>query len=596
MLHRCYRPLAVVAPWALLTAGLLLACGAQAFVRMDGRPAAAMADEQRAYTDRVIVKYKGAGTGAGASPGDTHVGHARAAAQRQGVSLSHQRRLASGADVMKLSRRLSPAQMREMADDLLRGDGEIEYVEPDRMLYPMAVPNDPLYNQQWGLFDATAGINAPKAWDLSKGSGVVVAVVDSGVRSHPDLSGQLVGGYDLISTDFVANDGGGRDADPTDTGDAVIADYCGTGAAASNSVWHGTYVAGILGAVANNGVGLSGVAPAARILPVRVLGRCGGYTSDVADGIAWSAGAAVNGVLANANPAKVINLSVGGAGVCGTTLQNAINKARALGALVVVAAGNETMDVSQSAPANCSGVVAVAAVGMTGARASYSNYGSGVTLAAPGGDVDGGIVSTLNSGATTPGVDNYGYYMGTSSATPHVSGVAALMLSLNKRLTPDQLTTLLKSSARAFPQACSGCGAGLLDANQAALAALESAAVAEVEPNGTRLTAQNITALPALVKGTMTLSAATADADYFKVAVAAGSSLEATLTPNSASDYQLYVFSEAGRLLAYSTKGLGLVDTATVLNSSAALANYYVLVSYRAGLSGSTGTYTLQLR
>ena len=240
----------------------------------------------------------------------------------------------------------------------------------------------------------------------------------------------------LIAALPLAADGNGRDADPSDPGDATVAGQCGAGSGASNSSWHGTHVAGSIAAKTNNGVG---VAFNAKIVPVRVLGKCGGYPSDIADAIIWASGGAVSGVPANANPARVINMSLGGGGACANTSQNAINSARSRGTVVVVAAGNSNADASGANPANCPGVVAVAATNRSGGRAYYSNYGAVVDVAAPGGDArtaGGGILSTLNAGTTTPGADSYAFYQGTSMAAPHVAGVAALMLSKTPGLTP----------------------------------------------------------------------------------------------------------------------------------------------------------------
>jgi serine protease len=343
---------------------------------------------------------------------------------------------------------------------------------------PQLVPTDALYAQQWALFEATAGINAPTAWDKSTGTGVVVAVVDTGVRPHADLKANLLAGYDFITNTTVANDGNARDADAADPGDWTTAGQCYSGSAAAKSSWHGTHVAGTIAAVTNNATGVAGVAYGAKVLPVRVLGRCGGYTSDIADGMVWAAGGSVSGVPANANPARVLNLSLGGTGSCGITYQNAINAVRARGAVVVVAAGNGNANASATVPANCAGVIVVTAVGRGGGKASYANYGSAVDLAAPGGDGSAGILSTLNAGASTPTTDSYVAYMGTSMATPHVAGVAALMLARNPALTPDEVETRLKAAVHPFPATCSQCGSGLLDANAAVDAAAASSTTA----------------------------------------------------------------------------------------------------------------------
>jgi serine protease len=313
--------------------------------------------------------------------------------------------------VLKLDRKMRVADVQALAANLAASDPDVEYAEPDRLMRVQVVPapNDTYYAQQWDFFEATGGLNVPTAWNTTTGTGVVVAVLDTGYRPHVDLVANLLPGYDFISSATIGNDGNGRDADASDPGDWVAANECGGTHDASNSSWHGTHVAGTIAAVTNNGSGVAGVAYGAKVQPVRVLGKCGGYTSDIADAIKWASGGTVSGVPANATPARVINMSLGGGGACGTTTQNAINDARSRGTVVVVAAGNESMDAANSSPANCAGVVTVAAVGRAGNKAYYSNYGTVVDVAAPGGDmsVDPGILSTLNDGTTSPGADNY---------------------------------------------------------------------------------------------------------------------------------------------------------------------------------------------
>ncbi|MGC4060985.1 MAG: S8 family peptidase [Aquabacterium sp.] len=577
----------------LLVATLLAGGGANAFQRPDRM--AAQADASGGLTDRVIVKYKDAGTTS--APSSDSLSGARQAGNRWGVAISHHRRMFSGADVLKLDHRLAGTQLKNLLADMKRTDSNIEYIEPDRILYPMGLtPNDPFYNQQWSLFDSTGGINAPNAWDLSTGAGVVVAVVDTGVLPHADLVSNLLPGYDFISTTQVSNDGNGRDSDASDPGDNVAAHFCSTGSAAQNSSWHGTHVSGIIAATANNATGVIGVAYNAKILPVRVLGRCGGYTSDIADGIVWAAGGTVSGVPANSRPAKVINMSLGGPGACDTTTQTAISRARSLGAVVIVAAGNLAGDASQSTPSGCSGVVSVAATGLAGGRAYYSNYGSSVSLAAPGGDPASAIVSTVNAGASAPTSDSYASYMGTSMAAPHVSAVAALMLARNATLTPDQIATMLTSTVRAFPADCSGCGAGIVDA-YAAVSAAASAygatpVVPEVEPNNTLATAQAIASTPSIVTGSIK---AASDTDYYKVTVPASSKLRVALSPNFQSNYDLWVYDASGDLSDYSINGSGLTDEVTISNTTRAGVVYYLRVVRTSGLTGATGTYTLNL-
>ncbi|MBK1614257.1 peptidase S8 [Rubrivivax gelatinosus] len=558
----------------------------------------AQALEQRAqWTDQLIVKYR-KGT-AGFSRGDAQtLAKAQAVVNRAGLQMRLLRRDARQAAVMKLDQRVTLARLREVAAAVAAADADIEYVEPDRLLQPMATPNDSRYVDQWHYYEATAGLDLPAAWDSSTGSGVVVAVLDTGYRPHADLAANIVGGYDMIKDTAVSNDGDTRDADAKDPGDWVAAGECGTGTSASSSSWHGTHVAGTIAALTNNASGVAGVAYGARILPVRVLGKCGGYTSDIADGITWATGGSVSGLPSNAYPAKVVSLSLGGSGSCDTTTQTAINGARSRGAVVVVAAGNSNANAANYSPASCSGVIAVAAVNRSGGRAYYSNYGSVVDVAAPGGDMRSasanGILSTLNSGSTTPGADSYAYYQGTSMATPHVSGAVALMLARNAALTPDQVESLLKSSARAFPATCSQCGTGIVDAAAAVAAAVGGGTggtptpVAEVESNNTRSTAQSVTANPAQVSGSISSSS---DTDYYKVTLAVGKTLSATLTPPSAADFDLYLYSSSGSTLASSTLGTGQVDALSYANTgSSALTLYVRVLRY-----SSTGSYTLGL-
>jgi serine protease len=361
-------------------------------------------------------------------------------------------------------------------------------------------------------------------------------------------------------------------------------------------------VAGTIAAKTNNGLGVAGVAYNARVVPVRVLGKCGGYTSDIADAIIWASGGTVSGVPANANVAKVINMSLGGGGACGTTTQNAINSARSRGTVVVVAAGNENQNASNSNPANCAGVVTVAATNRNGARAPYSNYGAVVDVAAPGGDANGYILSTLNAGTQAPGADNYANYQGTSMATPHVAGVAALMLARNSALTPDEIEAKLKSTARPFPGTCSQCGAGIVDAGAAVAAATTTTptaptptapTIAETESNNTISTANAIASAGTTVNGNLRAST---DTDYFVVQLPAGKTLSATLTQGSTTnDYDLYIYNSAGTQLARSENGAGATESASVSNTGTSSTPAYVRVKYYSGGTGATsGKYTLK--
>ncbi|WP_416462711.1 S8 family peptidase [Rubrivivax gelatinosus] len=549
------------------------------------------------WTDQLIVKYR-KGTAGFARADAQALAKANEVVDRAGLQMRLLRRDARHAAVMKLDQRVTVTRLREIARAVAAADSDIEYVEPDRLLQPMATPNDTRYVDQWHYYESTGGLNLPGAWDTSTGSGVVVAVLDTGYRPHADLAANVVGGYDMIKDTAVSNDGDARDSDAKDPGDWTTAGECYTGSAASSSSWHGTHVAGTIAAVTNNASGVAGVAYGAKILPVRVLGKCGGYTSDIADAITWASGGSVSGAPTNAYPARVVSLSLGGSGSCDTTTQTAIDGARSRGTVVVVAAGNSNANAANYSPASCSGVITVAAVNRSGGRAYYSNYGSVVDIAAPGGDMRSasanGILSTLNSGSTTPGSDSYAYYQGTLMATPHVSGAVALMLARNSALTPDQVESLLKSSARAFPATCSQCGSGIVDAAAAVVAAVGGSTgggtttVAEVESNNTRSTAQSVTANPAQVNGSI---ASSSDTDYYKVTLAAGKTLSAKLTPPASYDFDLYLYSSSGATLARSTLGTGQVDTVTYANTGSSALTLYVRVLRYSG----TGSYTLGL-
>lgn len=498
-----------------------------------------------APTDRIIVKLRDGPhtleTGADA--------RARIAAlgQRSGLRFELARSISERLHSVRIERPLAGAEMRARLARLT-ADPEVEYAEPDRRQFRLAVPNDPLYSRtpqtgQWYLTnpDATfpAAIGAERAWDLTTGTpNVVVAVLDTGVLfNHPDLGtvasgGKLLHGYDFIGADpngsfATANDGDGRDPDPSDPGDWIsnsdLQNPTFSGCEVADSSWHGTHIAGIIGARTNNGVGVAGIGWATRVLPVRVLGKCAGYTSDIVAAMRWSVGLSVPGVpnLPLSEQAWVINLSLGSPDPCSNTYRNVINEVRAQGALVVAAAGNEGGAVTE--PANCPGVVAVTALRHVGTKVGFASFGAEVTIAAPGGNcvnTSGAclypIVSTDNNGTTAPQPGNgmiYGGKLGTSFAAPIVSGVAALMWSRNPFMTADQLRERLQRSARPFPSdptilSCADpmfvpdaqgnypnagncncttatCGAGMLDAYRAVLSAANALAVAPAALSGT---------------------------------------------------------------------------------------------------------------
>ena len=383
-----------------------------------------------------------------------------------GHSMNIMRPMAGGYYVIELEQGEMALDDVDVLTEAMMTNTVFVSVEPDVRMEAFATPNDSRYDEQWHYFESTGGLNLPNAWDISEGAGTVVAVLDTGITDHTDLNANVIGGYDFISDVTVAHDGNGRDSNPADPGDWTNNNECVPGRRGSNSSWHGTHVAGTIAAVTNNQFGVAGVAPDAKLLIGRVLGRCGGSLSDIADAIRWAAGLNVPGVPRNNTPADVINMSLGGGRSCTNVYQSAINAAVSAGTTVVVAAGNSNQNAANFSPASCSNVISVAATSRQGGKASYSNFGSVVDLAAPGGDgsTANRVLSTLNSGSRDPGSQSYAFYNGTSMATPHVAGAVALMKSLDSSLTPSQIESILKSTTRSFPRTCSQCGTGIVDA------------------------------------------------------------------------------------------------------------------------------------
>ena len=397
-----------------------------------------------------------------------------------------------GYDVIRLATPVSAAEAASIARQL-EDTGLVEGASPDGARFS-ATANDPRYGDQWYLPASGPGIGIEQAWSLTTGApDLVIAVIDTGRLDHPDLTDRLVKGYDFVFRTRDSKDGDGWDADETDLGDwSDVADpmySCSTSTGFQPSSWHGTHISGIIGASTNNGIGVAGINQRSRIQHLRVLGTCGGRTSDEATAIRWAAGLPVPGVPNNPTPARVINLSLGSASACEAIEQDAINAATSAGAVVVVAAGNSGQNLATTnfAPASCDNVITVTAVRSDGTRASYANYGPPVDIAAPGGPT--GILSTMNAGSRSIDLSaagwTYGYKQGTSMSTPIVTGVVSLMLSVNPRLDSTQVEAILKQTARPFAggaSSCSSavgdvvyCGAGLVDAAAAvALAASTS--------------------------------------------------------------------------------------------------------------------------
>ncbi|MFJ3906007.1 S8 family serine peptidase [Streptomyces sp. NPDC090025] len=490
----------VVASAAILGAA---ATTSGAFAAVPGAPSPKPAPAAQALTalpsapvEKVIVTYKSSAAEAGSNSAAKTDAADKAAST--GEKLSFERRLAGGAALVDLGGAASKQDVAEVMS-AFRADPQVASVEPDIRAYPMAVtPDDTDYAKQWDLFEPTGGMNVPTAWDKATGSGVTVAVIDTGYAAHSDVAGNIVSGYDFISTAADARDGNGRDADAKDEGDWNATDgECGTGSKASNSSWHGTHVAGTIAAVANNTKGIAGIAYNAKVQPVRVLGKCGGSSADIADAITWASGGTVPGIPANPTPAKVINMSLGGASAtCPSVYQNAINGAVQRGTTVVVAAGNSNANASGFTPANCANIINVASTSREGNRSFYSNFGTIVDVAAPGGETrratdtpgtvttpENGIYSTLNSGATVQSAETYKPYQGTSMAAPHIAGLAALLKSAKPSLTPADIESAIKANARPLPGTCTGgCGTGIADA------AKTVAAVTTTPPPGTVFT------------------------------------------------------------------------------------------------------------
>lgn len=336
---------------------------------------------------------------------------------------------------------------------------EISAVSPDLQVASDALPNDTYFTRQINLFSpdpAVYSIDAPTMWNATTGKkSVVVAVIDGGIVSHSDLSGQKVAGYDMISDKRYSGDGGGRDSNPSDPGNYSDGRYC----TASKSTWHGTHVSGIIAALRNNAKGIAGIAPGTAIQPVRVVGRCVTAMSDVIAGIRWASGGHVTGIPDNKTPAKVLNLSLSSSVddfTCPTPYQEVVDEARSRGALLVASSGNQSASVNTRTPANCHGVLSVGATAPDGSPTTYTNVGRALGMVAPGG-VDPkvkaglGIWSTIDSGTKGPSSSTYGQMSGTSMAAPAVSAAAALIFSLGD-FTADQVIEVLKTAATRPPK------------------------------------------------------------------------------------------------------------------------------------------------
>lgn len=407
--------------------------------------------------------------------------------------------------------------------EALRKRSDVLYAEPNYIRYASAVPDDTYYSLQWHY----PLINLPQAWGATTGiSSVIVAVIDTGVLlSHPDLLGQFVSGYDFISSLSNALDGDGIDNNPDDPGDE----------SAGGSSFHGTHVAGTVAAATNNSKGIAGIAWGVKIMPIRVLGKLGGTSYDLIQSIKFAAGIANDSGTVPTQAADIINLSLGG-GSYSQAEQDVITQARNAGVIIVASAGNNNNS-SPFYPAAYNGVVSVSAVDMEKNRSYYSNYGSTIDIAAPGGDLrvdtdgDGyndGVLSTLGDDSSGSIEFIYAFYQGTSMAAPHISGVVALMKSVNLTLTPAEFDSLLSSGSITEDIGTTGrddqFGYGLIDAFKAVN---EAQSVTPVTPLliitpislnfGSSETALTLSAING-GGGTLTLSLPTDDAAWLTVA------------------------------------------------------------------------------
>jgi serine protease len=485
--------------WRVAAAGLAAACAVAT-----GTPAHARTPPESVHG--LIVKLKPTSASGRESPQAARENLSRVFIGKP-LALGSVRRTGKDAHALRWARDLSADEAQRLMESL-RQDPRVAWVTPnvrERLLQatsgPIDPPDDPVYaTRQWWL-SASSGVagsrgvpNIGTAWNQATGASpmVNVAVLDTGLlRGHPDLSGsRFDAGYDMvIDENGSSGDGDGRDADFADPGDAVNPGECtDTPNEDADSSWHGSRVAGIVGAVTDNGIGVAGINRGARIVSVRVAGKCGALVSDIIDGMRWAAGLEVEGAPPNPNPARIVNISFGSDNSCDDDYIEAIEELTAEGVLVIAAAGNQNTGVNR--PANCPGVLAVGAVTRDGTKAPYSNFGDRVDIMTVGGelsndpdDVDDAIFSTSNTGASGPDQHNYEGDAGTSFSAPIVSGVASLMLAVNPALTRQQLIEGIQTTARSHVRSGAGslptcptndagqcycttamCGAGLLDA------------------------------------------------------------------------------------------------------------------------------------
>lgn len=584
--------------------------------------------------DRFIISYRKGSAEAGnhalvLQSVDVAMSRASLAALATGSGRSYLRKLATGADVVRTPR-MSESQTRAFMT-AMAAQADVLHVEPDVMMHKVGdyraalgkpadfTPNDPNFSTyQWDLHagdgtietvgtDTTGYANrgaadTARAWNLADGQDVTVAVLDTGMTHHPDLDTSLGdAGYDFISDAFVSGRAtddrvpGGWDLGDWTTEDPWLSQCTDSQNPPEASSWHGSHVSGTIAELTDNGVGGAGSAYHAKVLPVRVLGHCGGYTSDIIDGIEWASGGHVDGIPDNANPASVISMSLGGGGTCsasdatGVAIADAISR----GTTVVVAAGNEDSDAGNDSPASCPGAIAVASVGISGKRAFYSNFGNTVAIAAPGGGVydndassgslvDAGFVwSTVNGSATTPDENSYGYggMAGTSQATPHVSGAVALVVGAVKAaglpaLSPADIAALLKSTARKFPTTPDQpIGAGIVDAYAAVNQAIGGDNGGGNGGDGDATVLNNGDTLNGI-------SGAAGDSLLYKIDVPASTSALVLRTYGGSGDVSIYVKRDAAPTTStYDRASAHTGNNESVVITHPAAGTYYLLIS-----------------
>ena len=570
---------------------------------------------------------------------------------RVGVPVARSRQFTPSMHVLFLPKTLYGADLGA-ALARLRADAAVKFADVDEIRHIDAVtPNDPLFlpsaqasppaSGQWYMntpsstpvvleggntTEDLSATDAVSAWGITTGSpGIVIADVDTGIRfDHPDLlraglGGRLLPGYDFVGEDLdpsngtpegtflIANDGDGWDPDPSDPGDWIstsdTSNALFAGDTVENSSWHGTRVVGVYGAITNNDVGIAGMSWGSWVLPVRALGKGGGYDSDIIAGIEWAAGLPVTNpdgppVPNNPYPADIVNLSLGGSGSCPSVYQDALEQVTGMGVLVIVSAGNGGAPGTAApvdTPANCSllvpGVVGVVGLRNVGTKVGYSSFGSGASIAAPagncvqtGGDCLRSIDTTTNAGTTVPGDSGYtnevNSNLGTSFSAPIVSGVAGLMRSVNYNLTPAQLAARLAGSASAFPAGAAGvptcpttdpnsgecacpndgsqCGAGMVNALSAVKAAQRPIGVIVIPKNIAPGAVFDAAASVAACNGSSTAPAPLSIASY------AWTASPSSLIVSGASSAQVSVDPAPGTLTLTVTDSAGNVDTETV--------------------------------